>query len=141
MGWSARCGAAARSLEAVHAGVAAALCGEPAAGHRSDRRAGRAPKRSGGRQGLVAELAQGVETALEEIAREREAGAVAAEALGGLVVVGAVGAAGTAGGLGGFEQRPTQRRRSLAREVSGGAALVGLVDGDVQPGIADGVAR
>src|SRR3954471_25088677 len=116
MGCSAGCGAAARSLEAVHAGVAAALCGEPAAVHRSDWRAGRAPKRSGGRQGLVAELAQDVEAALEEVARQRQAGAVAAEALGGLVVVGAVGAAGTAGGLGGLEQRPTQGRRSLAGE-------------------------
>ena len=82
-----------------------------------------------------------MEAALEQLAREGEAGAVAAETLGGLVVVGAVGAAGPARGLGGLEERPAQRRRALAREVPGGAALVGLMDGDVQPGVADGVAR
>src|SRR3954464_5188069 len=42
---------------------------------------------SGGSQGFVAEFAQGVEAALEQLAREREAGAVAAEAVGGLLVV------------------------------------------------------
>src|SRR3954462_14936040 len=96
--------------------------------------------RSDGLERLVAEFAQGVEAALEQLAREREAGAVAAEALGGLVVVAAVGAAGPAGGLGGLEERPAQRRRALAGEVSGGAALIGLVDRDVQSGVADGVA-
>ena len=96
---------------------------------------------SGGRQALVAEVAQGVEAALEQLAGEGEAGAVAAEALGGLVVVRPVGAAGPTRRLGGLEERPAQRRWSLAREVAGGAALVGLVDGDVQAGVADGVAR
>src|SRR5437867_10980297 len=56
---------------------------------------------SGGRQGVLAEFAQGVVAALERYAGEREADAVATEALGGLVVVGAVGACGSAGGLGG----------------------------------------
>jgi hypothetical protein len=88
-------------------------------------------------QGLVAELAQDVEAALEQLAGEGEAGAVAAESLGGLVVVGAVGAAGPPRGLGGFVERPTQRGRSLAGEVSGRAALIGLMDGDVQAGVAD----
>jgi hypothetical protein len=82
-----------------------------------------------------------VEAALEQLAGEREAGAVAAQALGGLVVVGAVGTARPPRGLGGLEQRPSQRRRALAREMPRRAALVGLVDGDVQPGVADGVAR
>jgi hypothetical protein len=44
-----------------------------------------------------------VEAALEQLAREREAGAVAAEPVGGLVVIDAVGAAGAARGLGRFE--------------------------------------
>ena len=82
-----------------------------------------------------------MEAALEQLAREREAGAVAAEAFGGLVVVGAVGAAGAAGGLGGLEQRPAQRGWSLAGEMAGRAALIGLMDGDVQAGVADGVAE
>ena len=88
-------------------------------------------------QGLVAELAQDVEAALKQLAGEGEAGAVAAEPLGGLVVVGAVGAARPARGLGGFLERPAQRGRSLAGEVPGRAALIGLVDGDVQAGVAD----
>ena len=44
-----------------------------------------------GLQSLLAELAQGVVAALEEFARDREAGAVAAEPLSGLLVVGVVG--------------------------------------------------
>src|SRR5215210_1202726 len=104
-------------------------------------RAARAPQRLDGRQALVAEFAQGVEAALEQLARQGEAGAVAAETLGGLVVVGPVGATGPARRLRGLEERPAQRGRALAREVPGGAALVGLVDGDVQPGVADGATR
>ena len=38
-------------------------------------------------------------------------------------------------------QRPAQRRRPLAGEVPGRAALIGLVDGDVHPGVADRLAR
>ena len=52
-----------------------------------------------------------------------------------------VGRAGSAGALGGLEERPAQRRWSLARQAAGRAARVGLVDGDVQPGVADGLAR
>ena len=74
---------------------------------------------SGGQQGVVAELAQGVEAALEQLAGQRETGAVAAQAFGGLVVVAAVGAAGAPRGLGRFEQRPAQRRRSLAGLICG----------------------
>src|SRR5215207_5508200 len=91
----------------------------------------------GGLERLVAEFAQRVVAALEQLACQREAGAVAPETLGGLLVVTAVGAARPPGGLGGLEQRPAQRRRSLAGEVPGGAALVGVMDGDVQPGVAD----
>src|SRR5439155_6060100 len=69
--------AAARSLEAVHPAVAAVACGEPAAVHRSDRGLGAHRERSGGLQSVVAELAQGVEAALEQLARERETGTVA----------------------------------------------------------------
>jgi hypothetical protein len=42
------------------------------------------------REGVIAEFAQRVVAALEELARERETGAVATEALGGLLVVGAI---------------------------------------------------
>lgn len=42
------------------------------------------------REGVLAELAQCVVAAFEQLACERETGAVAAEALGGLLVVGAV---------------------------------------------------
>ena len=73
--------------------------------------------RSDGLERLVAEFAQRVEAALQELAGEREAGAVAAEALGGLVVVAAVGTAGAARGLGRLEQRPAQSGRPLAREM------------------------
>ena len=76
--------------------------------------------------------------ALEQLAGDGQARAVAAEARGGLLVVRAVGAAGAPGGrLGGLEERPAQRRRPLAREVSGRAALVGLMHGDVEAGVAD----
>jgi hypothetical protein len=53
-------------------------------------------------------------TALEQFARQRQAGAVATESFGGLVVVGAVGAVGSPRGLRGFKQRPAQHRWSLA---------------------------
>jgi hypothetical protein len=79
---------------------------------------------SRGLQRLVAELAQGVVAALEQLARDREARAVAAEPLGRLEVVVAVGAAVPAGRLGGFVERPAQRGRSLPGEVAGRAALV-----------------
>jgi hypothetical protein len=39
------------------------------------------------------------------------------------------------------EEQPRARRRALSAQMPGRAAPVGLVDGDVQPGIADGVAR
>jgi hypothetical protein len=63
-------------------------------------------------KGLVAELAQDVEAALEQLASQGEARAVAAEPLGGLVVVGAVRAAGPARSLRGFVKRPAQRGRA-----------------------------
>ena len=47
--------------------------------------------------------------ALEQFARERQAGAVAADPLGGLQVVVAVGAAGMACLLRGLVKRPAQR--------------------------------
>jgi hypothetical protein len=123
--------------------AAAAIVGERAAGHRGEvgLRAHRPPDGSGGLQGLVAEFAQDVVAALEQFACECEAGAVAAESFGGLVVVGAVGVAGPACGLRGLIERPTQRGRPLAREVPGRAAPIGLMDGDVQSGVADGLAR
>ena len=41
--------------------------------------------------------------------------------------------------LGGFEQRPAQKLGALVREVARCALAVGLVDGHVQAGVADGV--
>ena len=93
-----------------------------------------------GRERLVAEGFEDVVAAFEQLAREREARAVAADPLGELLVVGAVGAGGEPGALRGFVERPAQRGWSLAGEVPGGAVIVGLVDGDVQPGVADDVA-
>ena len=87
-------------------------------------RAWRARESSCGQERLVAELAQRVVAALEQFAREREAGAVAAEPLGGLQVVGAVGAARMPGVLGGLIQSPARRWRSLAGELAGRAMLV-----------------
>jgi hypothetical protein len=81
-----------------------------------------------------------VVAALEQLARDRQAGAVAAEPLGSLLVVGAVGAGRASCVLRGLEERPAQCRWPLAREVPGRAALVGLVNGDVQAGVADRLA-
>src|SRR5205085_9640903 len=89
------------------------------------------------RERLLPELAQGVVAALEEPARDRQAGAVAAEPLGSLGVVGAVGALRPARDLGGLVQRPAKRRRTLPGEVAGRAALVGGMDGVVQDGVAN----
>jgi hypothetical protein len=82
-------------------------------------------------QGLLAEFAQRVVAALEQLARDRQAGAVAAKPLGCFDVVVVVWRAGSAGALGGLEERPAQRRWPLAGEPAGSAAGVGLVDGDV----------
>src|SRR6266542_4211097 len=90
---------------------------------------------------LLAELAQDVVGAPAELARDREAGAVVAEPLGDLEVVAAVGRAGAGGRDGRFVQRPAQHFGPLVREVAGRALVVGLVDGDVQAGVADGVVR
>jgi hypothetical protein len=49
--------------------------------------------RSGGQERFLAELAQGVVAALEELPRDGQAGAVTSDPLGGLQIVGAVGAA------------------------------------------------
>jgi hypothetical protein len=82
-------------------------------------------------QSVVAELAQRVIAAFEQLARERQARAVAAQLGGGLLVVGAIGRAWPAGDLGGLVQRPAQRRRALAGEMPGSAMTVGLVDSDI----------
>jgi hypothetical protein len=92
-----------------------------------------------GGQGLIAEVAQGVVAAFEEFAREREAGSVTADPLGGLQVVLAVGAARMPRLLRGFVQSPAQRGRPLAAQMPGRAVCVGLFDGDVQAAVADDV--
>ena len=92
-----------------------------------------------GRERLVAEVFEGVVAAFEEVARDREAGAVVPESLRGLAVVGVVGGAGLTRGLGCLVERPAQDRWSLAGEVAGRAAAVGGVHGDVQAAVAHGV--
>src|SRR3954451_13620017 len=104
-------------------------------------RAARANESSGGRQRLLAELTQRVVAALEQLARHREAGGGAAGAFCGLAVVVVVTAAAPRRAQRRLEQRPPQRRRALAAEMPGRAAWVGLMHGDVQPAIADGVTR
>src|SRR6187551_2681889 len=104
-------------------------------------RAARANEASGGRQRLLAEFAQRVVAALEQLARDGQARARGAGALGRLAVVVAVRAAAPRRAQRGLEQRPAQRRWALAAQVPGRAAAVGLMHGDVQAGIADGVAR
>ena len=143
MGGSGRWVAAAQSFWAVSREGSAAGLWVLAAVHRDgsglprDRRA-----RSGGDglQGLVAERAQEVVAAFQEFARDRDAGAVAADPLGELFVVRTVGAARSTRGLRSFIERPAQRGRSLAGEMPGRAALVGLLDGDIQAGVPDRVA-
>src|SRR5437868_15445192 len=76
----------------------------------ADARAWRAWLRSGGLQRLLAELAEGVEAALEQLARDRQAGAVAAQPLGGLFVVAAVGRSRAPRDLGRLVEGPAQRR-------------------------------
>ena len=98
-------------------------------------------KFSRGRERLVAEFSEGVVAAFEQFAREREACAVAAEPLGGLLVVGVVGARLSPRGLRGLIQRPAQRGRSLSGEVPGRAAFVRGMDGDVHSAVADRLAR
>jgi hypothetical protein len=78
----------------------------------------------GGLQRLVFELAQGVIAALEQLAGDRQAGTVAAEPGGGLLVVGVVGTARAARELRRLVERPAQRGRALAGEVPGSPALI-----------------
>src|SRR6201989_2841523 len=88
----------------------------------------RAPGNSGGLKRLLAELTQRVVAALQKLARDRQARPVTTNALLGLEVVGAVRAAlPTARDLRGLIQRPAQRRRPLAGDVSRRAAPIGLV--------------
>lgn len=63
---------------------------------------------SGGRERVVAERAQRVMRAAQHLARDRQRGAVGAESVLELEVVGVIGRAGTRGGLCRFEQRPAQ---------------------------------
>ena len=85
----------------------------------------------GGFQRVIAEGFEDVVAAFEQFASERQARSVTADPLGELQVVVAVGAGREPGALRGLIHRPAQRRRSLAGEMAGRAALVGLVDGDV----------
>jgi len=76
---------------------------------------------------LVTETAQHVIAAFEQLARDRDARAVAAESLGELFVIGPVGATRAPRRLRGFVQRPAQGRWSLPRQSARrrGADLIG----------------
>ena len=91
------------------------------------RRRARTREAHAGASPSLAEVFEGVVAAFEQLARERQAGAVASEPLGGLQEVVAVRRALAAGGLSGLIQRPAQSGRALAGEVPGRAALVGGV--------------
>src|SRR5918997_2339098 len=104
-------------------------------------RAARANGSSRGRERLLAELAQRVVAALEQLACDRQTGAGAAKPLRRCPVVVVVRAGAPGRAERGLEQRPPQRRWTLTAQVPGRAAPVGLVDGDVQADIADRVAR
>ena len=71
------------------------------------------------RERVVAEFAQRAIATLEQLARERKAGAIAAELLGGLLVVGAIRRAWMTRDLRSLVQPPAQRRRALPRQVPG----------------------
>ncbi len=105
--------------------------------------AARQVPRSGG-DGIkrrFAETAEEVVAAFEKLACDRDARAVPADPLSGIEVVLAVGAARTPRGLCGLIERPAQRGRSLSGEMPWGTAGIGLVDGDIQAGVTNGVAR
>jgi hypothetical protein len=113
--------AAARSVWAGHVVMAAAACGEPAAVHGCDGGLRAHLDGSARLQRLVFELAPCVIAALEQLAGDRRAGAVAGEPRGGLLVVGVVGAARASGELRRLMERPAQRGRALAGEGCPGA--------------------
>src|SRR4051794_26313494 len=80
--------------------------------------------RAAGSHSPQASSAASVVAALEQLARDQEAGGVAAEACGRFDVVVVIGRRRAAGALGGLKQRPAQRRWALAGEVAGPAAGV-----------------
>ncbi len=92
-----------------------------------------------GRERVVAEVSEGVVTALEELARDCEQRPVMPKASRGLAVVVVVRGALARRDLRGFIQRPTQARRALTGQMPGSASLVGGVHGDIQAGVAEGL--
>src|SRR5712691_4931939 len=94
-----------------------------------------------GGEGLIAQFAEDVVGAPAELAGKRDTGAVMVDPLGDLEVVVAVGRADPGRRKRGFEERPAQYLGALVREVAGRPFAVGLVDGDVEAGVTDGVVR
>jgi hypothetical protein len=78
--------------------------------------------------------------ALEQLARDGQAGAVTAEPRGRLEVVVVVGEPGRRAHWAASKSAERSPHGPLAGEAAGGAAGVGLVDGDVYAGVADGLA-
>src|SRR6266516_5039302 len=92
-----------------------------------------------GGEGLIAQFAEDVVGVSAELACKREAGAGVVDPLGDLEVVAVVGRADAGARERRFEERPAQYFGPLMGEVAGRALAVGLVDGDVEAGVADGV--
>lgn len=94
----------------------------------------------GGLEGVIAELAQRVVRAAQQLARDGQHRAVLAEARLELQVVGVMGRAGLAGRLGGLERGPARDRRPLARQVAEAAFWSESWTVNVQAGEAYGLA-
>src|SRR5439155_25189440 len=92
-----------------------------------------------GGEGLIAQFAEEVVGAPAELAGKREAGAGVVDPRGDLEVVAVVGRADAGARERRFEERPAQHLGPLIGEVAGRALAIGLVDGDVEAGVADGV--
>src|SRR3954464_8403822 len=106
-------------MKAAQRVLAAGEFRERAAVHRRDRGLRAPTELSGGRDRLLAEVSERVKAALEQLAGDGQAGAIAAESLRCLEVVVVVGRGGPARALRGLEQRPAQRGWSLARQSPG----------------------
>jgi len=101
----------------------------------------RSPGGSGGGERVVAELGQDVAGLADDLAGLRQRGALAVLAVPDGGVVGVVGGRGAGVGLAGLVGGPAQHRRPLPGQAAGGPLGVGGVDGDVQPGEPDRLAR
>src|SRR4051812_9706388 len=104
-------------MKAVQRVLAAGAFRELAAVHRRVWGARASDRRSGWRDGLVAEFSERVKAALEQFARDGETGAVAAESRGGLEVVVVVGATRAGARIARLRTAPSAARLVLGERV------------------------